>query len=53
VSRARIDRLAAAVAELTARRRAESVAPIAAVELEAAGFRVYRWQTNEGFSVRR
>jgi hypothetical protein len=50
MSRARIDRLAATVAELVARRRSESCGPIAAAELKAAGFRVHMsW--NGGLSV--
>lgn len=38
---ARVDRLAARVAEIAAKRIAAAAVPLAAAELEAAGFRVY------------
>jgi hypothetical protein len=41
MSRARVERLAAVVADLAARRLAERAVPLAAAALEAAGFKVY------------
>ncbi|ABC81652.1 hypothetical protein [Anaeromyxobacter dehalogenans] len=50
MNRAKIDRLAGMVSELVARRTAERVAPLAADELRAAGFRVpCTW--SDGLSV--
>jgi hypothetical protein len=51
VSRARIARLAALVAELAARHTAEAATPIAVAELRAAGFKVYHWDNGAGFAV--